>query len=135
MFIASAGWGVGQVLYDILWLFLFVLEVWLVITVVIDLFRRDDMRGWQKALWVLFVIVLPLIGALIYLVVYGDKMRVHALQESQEEERQFRDYVRQLSGTSSPAEELRQLAELRDRSVINEDEFRRLKERVLREAA
>jgi hypothetical protein len=135
MFMASTAWGVGQVLYDILWFFLFFFEVWLVITVVIDIFRRDDMKGWKKALWLVVVLVIPLIGVLLYLIIYGDKMRVHAIQESQEEERAFRDYVRRVAGSSSPAEELSRLAELRDRGVIDEDEFRHLKERVLRHAA
>ena len=127
----GATWGTGQVLLDILWFFLFFIEVWLMISIFIDIFRRNDMKGWIKALWVLLVIVLPLVGIVAYLIVYGNEMRVHAQREAREEDRELREYLRGVAGTSSPADELTRLAELRDRGVINDQEFDRLKAKVV----
>jgi uncharacterized protein with PQ loop repeat len=127
----SVTWGTGQVLLDMLWFFLFVIEIWLMISIFIDLFRRHDMRGWVKALWVLAIILVPLVGILLYLIFYGTEMRVHAMQASHEQERAFRESMRQAWGPASPSEELARLAELRDRGVIDEAEFQQLKARVV----
>jgi len=127
----GATWGTGQVLLDILWFFLFFVEVWLMITIFIDIFRRHDMKGWLKAFWVFLVIVIPLIGILLYLIIYGDEMRVHAQQAAQEQDRALREYVRGAAGSSSPVDELERLADLRARGVINDQEFERLKGQIV----
>ena len=130
----AANWGTGQVLLDILWFFLFFVEVWLMITIFIDLFRRHDIKGWLKALWVLLVIVVPLIGILLYLVIYGNEMRVHAQHAAADQDRAFRAYVREAAGspsTPSPATDLMHLQDLRERGVLTEDEFERLKTRIV----
>jgi hypothetical protein len=124
-------WGTGQVLLDILWFFLLLLEIWLIFLIISDLFRRHDMKGWLKAFWVFFVIVLPLFGILLYLILYGDEMRVHAQQDAASQERAFRQYIQGVAGHGSPAEELTRLSELRDRGVINDEEFQRLKDRIV----
>ncbi len=129
--LAATTWGTGQVLLDMLWFFLFIIEIWLMISIFIDIFRRHDMKGWLKALWVVAVIVAPFIGILLYLVFYGNEMRVHAQQAAQEQDRALREYVRSAAGTSSPADELARLAELKDRGVIDDAEFERLKERIV----
>lgn len=130
--LVSATWGTGQVLLDILWFALFVIEIWLMFTIFVDIFRRHDMRGWIKAFWVLLVIIFPLIGILLYLIFYGDEMRVHAQQGAAANDAALRDYIRQAAGTTkSPSEELSHLADLRDRGVIDEEEFQRLKRRVV----
>jgi len=129
-------WGTGQVLLDILWFFLLFIEIWLMISIFIDLFRRKDMKGWQKALWVIGIILVPLIGILVYLVIYGNEMKVHALQEDQQNEQAVRNYIRWAAGSSSsPADELTRLADLRDRGVITEDEFQKLKDRIVHAGA
>jgi putative oligomerization/nucleic acid binding protein/phospholipase D-like protein len=127
----AATWGTGQVLFDMLWFFLLFIEIWLMITIFIDLFRRHDLRGWVKALWILGILVVPLIGILLYLIVYGNEMKVHAIQASQDQDQAFRDYLRQAGASSSPSEELARLAELRDRGVINDTEFEQLKSRIV----
>jgi len=127
----GATWGTGQVLLDIVWFFLLFIEVWLMISIFIDIFRRHDMKGWLKAIWTILVIVFPLVGIVLYLIVYGDEMRVHAQRDTQEQDRAFREYLRQKAGASSPADELRQLAELRDKGVINDEEFVQLKSKVV----
>jgi hypothetical protein len=124
-------WGTGQVLLDIFWFFLFVVEVWLMITIFIDIFRRHDMKGWLKAFWVLLVIVIPLIGILFYLIIYGDEMKVHAQQAAQEQNRAFREYVRGAAGNSNPVDDLVRLADLRAQGVINDEEFERLKGQIV----
>lgn len=126
----GATWGTGQVLFDIFWFFLFFVEVWLMITIFIDIFRRHDMKGWAKALWVILVLLLPLIGIVAYLIIYGDEMRVHAQQAAAEQDRALRDYMSRAGG-HTPADEIEKLASLRDRGTISEDEFQRLKDRVV----
>jgi hypothetical protein len=123
-------WGTGQVLLDIFWFFLFVVEVWLMISVFIDIFRRHDMKGWLKAFWVFFVIVLPLLGIILYLIIYGNEMKVHAQQAELDYERAFRTYAQHATG-HSPATELERLAALRTNGTINDEEFERLKAKVV----
>lgn len=122
-------WGAGQVAFTILWFALFFIEIWLMISVFIDIFRSDDLPGWAKAAWVVFVLVLPLIGILAYLVIRGDKMRAHQVRMIQEQEEAFRRYILGVVGSSghSVADELTRLAELRDRGYITDQEFRLLK--------
>lgn len=123
-------YGVGQVVYSILWFFLFFIEIWLVISIFIDIFRSHDLKGWQKALWILFVLVIPLIGILVYFIVRGDKMRAHQMQ-AQQEDQAFRDFQRGGLGGSSPASELSRLSELKRDGVISEAEFQELKSRII----
>jgi len=127
-------WGAGQAAYTILWFFLFFIEIWLMITVFIDIFRSDDLKGWAKALWVVFVLVLPLVGILAYLVVRGSKMRVHAMRDlRQQDEAMCRYILSAVASQPSVTEELMRLAELRDRGEITADEYRRLKARIVGE--
>jgi hypothetical protein len=131
-----AAFGVGQVVYSILWFFLFFIEIWLMVSIFIDIFRSHDLKGWAKALWVVLVLVLPLIGILAYFIFRGDKMRAHQIQTQQYQEQSFRDYVQHVAGTGgSPAEELSRLAELKRNGVISDDEFQQLKSEVIRRAS
>jgi hypothetical protein len=130
VFLATT-WGTGQVLLDLVWFFLLFIEIWLMISIFIDIFRRHDMKGWLKAFWVIVVIVAPIVGIVLYLILYGDEMRVHAQQSSEQQEKAFRDYVRQAAGTYKPSEELTRLADLRDRGIISDEEFSRLKNKVI----
>jgi uncharacterized protein with PQ loop repeat len=123
-------WGTGQVLLDMLWFFLFVIEIWLMITIFIDIFRRHDMKGWLKALWVVLVIVFPLVGIVLYLIIYGNEMRVHAVQAAQEQDAALRSYVRDVAH-SSPVDDLSKLDDLRQRGVITDQEFEQMKARVV----
>jgi Short C-terminal domain/Phospholipase_D-nuclease N-terminal len=129
--LAATNWGTGQVLFDMLWFFLFIIEIWLMVSIFIDIFRRHDMKGWLKAIWVLIVLVFPLIGIVLYLILYGNEMRVHAQQDSAQQQRAFQDFLGQAAARHSPAEELTRLADLRDRGVIDDAEFARLKERIV----
>lgn len=123
-------WGTGQVLLDMLWFFLFAIEIWLMITIFVDIFRRHDMRGWVKALWVIFVIFFPLIGILVYLVVYGDKMRAHAQQAAMDNIEAIRAHLLKLD-RSNEVDDFVRLADLKERGFVTDDEFARIKARIL----
>lgn len=118
--------GSGQVFLSMLWFFLFFIWIWLLIVVFGDIFRSRDIGGWAKALWVIFVIVFPYLGVFVYLIARGHKMGEHAVAAEQAQ----RDYIRSVAGTST-ADELARLADLRDRGVISEEEFQRLKAQVV----
>ena len=79
----AATWGDGQVVYSILWFFLFFIEVWLAVSIFIDIFRSHDLKGWAKAAWIILVILLPLVGILAYFIFRGDEMRAHQIQARQ----------------------------------------------------
>ena len=112
-------------------IFLWILWFWVLIYVFIDIFRSHDLSGVAKALWFLFVLFIPLIGVLVYLIARGDKMHLHAQQEAQQQDEAFRSYVQQAAGSPNTADQLAKLAELRDRGVITADEFEREKAKVL----
>jgi len=121
------------VFWTILELFLFVIWFWILITVFIDIFRSKDLSGWGKALWFLFVLLIPLIGVLVYLIVRGGSMHERAVQDARHQDQEFRQYVQQAaaSGPASTADQLTKLADLRDRGVISAEEFDREKAKIL----
>ena len=120
------------VFWTILEIFLFVIWFWILITVFIDIFRSHDLSGGAKALWFLFVLFIPLIGVLVYLIARGSSMHERAAQQAQQQDEAFRSYVQQAAGEgSTPAEQLAKLADLRDRGVITAQEFESQKAKIL----
>jgi membrane protein implicated in regulation of membrane protease activity len=117
--------------WTILEIFLWVLWIWVLIYVFIDIFRSHDLSGWAKALWFIFVLFIPLIGVLVYLIARGDKMHERAVQQAQQQDADARAYIQQAAGSQTPADQLTKLAELRDRGVITAEEFERQKAKVL----
>jgi Short C-terminal domain/Phospholipase_D-nuclease N-terminal len=124
-----------DVFLTMMWFFLWVLWIFLLIRVFIDIFRSRDLGGWGKAGWSIFVIVLPFLGVFVYLIARGHKMADREVHQAQAQEEEFRTYVRQAAQGNGTAEELGKLADLRDRGVISEAEFQQGKEKVLRSAA
>jgi hypothetical protein len=120
----------GQALLTVLEIFLFVAWFWILVTVISDLFRDHEMSGWGKAAWVFFLIVLPVLGTLIYLIARGDGMRDRAIKEQAEAQQHFDSYVRETAGTSS-VDELHKLSELKQRGDISQEEFDRQKAKLL----
>jgi len=121
-----------EVIASIFWFMLLVAWFWLMVVVITDLFRDQDLSGWAKALWCLFVIVLPWLGVLMYLIVRGRSMNARALRASQESEKAFRSYVREAAGSgTSVADELAKLADLRERGVITAADYDSAKARLL----
>ena len=117
--------------WTVLMIFLWVIWFWILITIFIDLFRSHDLSGWAKALWFIFILFLPLIGVLVYLIARGSKMHQHAEQDAQASEQQFRQYVQEAAGSGNTADQLTKLADLRDRGVISAAEFESQKAKIL----
>ncbi len=117
--------------WTILEIFLWVIWIWILIYVFIDIFRSHDLSGWAKALWFLFVLLIPLIGVLVYLIARGGKMHEHAVQEAQQQDEAARRYIQQAAGAPNTADQLAKLADLRDRGVITAQEFDREKAKIL----
>jgi len=117
--------------WTILEIFLWVLWIWILIYVFIDIFRSHDLSGWAKALWFIFVLFIPLIGVLIYLIARGGSMQERAQQQARQQDKEFRAYVQDAAGSGNTADQLTKLAELRDRGVITAEEFEREKAKVL----
>ena len=119
------------VFWTIFEIFLWVIWFWILITVFIDIFRSQDLNGWGKALWFLFVLFIPLIGVLVYLIARGGKMHERAVRTAQQQDQQFREYVQDAAGSGNTADQLAKLADLRDRGVITPAEFEAQKAKVL----
>ena len=117
--------------WTILEIFLWVIWIWILIWIFIDIFRSRDLSGWAKALWFLFVLFIPLIGVLVYLIVRGDSMHTRAVQDARRQDQEFRSYVQDAAGSQSTADQLAKLADLRDRGVITPQEFEREKAKIL----
>lgn len=121
-----------DIFLSMLWFFLWILWIWLVIWILMDIFRSDDMGGWAKAAWTIFVILLPLFGVLIYLIARGHSMRDRQVREAEAADAAFRSRVQEAASTSaSPAQELSKLSELHDRGVLTDAEFEQQKSRIL----
>jgi hypothetical protein len=118
-----------DVLWTILIFFLWVIWIWIVITVLIDVFRRHDIGGWAKAAWVVFVVILPWLGVLVYLSVEHDGMRERGARQAQAQQKAFDDYVRDAAGGS--ATEIAKAKELLDQGTITQEEFNRIKTKAL----
>ena len=118
--------------WTIVEIFLWVIWIWILIYVFIDIFRSRDLSGGAKALWFIFVLFIPLIGVLVYLIVRGSSMHERAVQQAQQQDQEFRAYVQDAAGSGgSSADQLAKLADLRDRGVITAAEFEREKAKVL----
>jgi Phospholipase_D-nuclease N-terminal/Short C-terminal domain len=113
-----------------LWFFLWILWIFLVCSIIFDIFRSRDLGGWAKAGWTIFVIVLPFLGVLVYLIARGGKMYERQAREVQAREEQVRAYVKEATGGGT-AEELAKLVELKQRGAISEAEFEQGKAKVL----
>jgi hypothetical protein len=119
----------GQALLTVLEFALLFVWIWVAISVVADVFRSHDLSGWGKAGWILLIVVVPLLGVLIYLIARGDKMREHELVDQQKQEEGARKYIR--SAAASPADEISELERLRDRGILDDQQFQRAKEKTL----
>jgi Short C-terminal domain/Phospholipase_D-nuclease N-terminal len=118
-----------NILWTMIIFFAWLAWIWIVITVFIDLFRRDDIGGWGKAGWVVFVIVVPFLGVLVYLIAQHDGMRKRSLMQARAERHQFDEYVRDPAG--GPTAEIAQAKELLEKGAITQEEFEALKAKAL----
>ena len=122
----------GDVFLSMLWFFLFFIWIWLLIVVFSDLFRSHDLSGWAKAAWVIFIVILPYLGVLVYLIARGHKMAEHAQEAASAQDAAARQYIQQAAGTTpSTADELQRLADLKAQGVISDAEFETAKAKAL----
>ncbi len=132
MMLIASEWGAGQVFWSMMWFFLWFIWIWLLIIVFSDIFRSHDLSGWAKALWTIFVIVVPYLGVFVYLIARGHKMSEHAAQAAQQQDAAFRQYVQETAGSgTSAADQLTKLADLRASGAIDDAEYAKLKAKVL----
>jgi hypothetical protein len=127
----AAEFGTGQVFLSMLYFFLFIIWIWLLISIFSDIIRSEDLSGWAKAAWSIFVIVLPYLGVFVYLIARGHKMGEHAAEQARRQDEAFRSYVKEAAATpASEVDQLSKLASLRAEGVITDEEFERMKAKV-----
>ena len=119
--------------WTILWFFIWVAWLLLLFKVIFDIFRSKDLGGWGKALWAIFVVIIPWLGVLVYLIARGRSMTERDLERAQEQEDAFRDYVQKTttSSATSSADELSKLAQLKAQGVLTDAEFEQQKAKLL----
>src|SRR3974390_1552011 len=133
MQLASSSYPLLNVFWTIFELFLWIIWIWILIYVFIDIFRSHDLSGFAKALWFLFVLFIPLIGVLVYLIVRGGSMHERAVSQARQQDQEFRQYVQQAAASSpaSTADQLTKLADLRARGGLSPQGVESEKAKVL----
>ena len=123
----------GGVFLSMLYFFLFFIWIWILITVFMDIFRSPDLNGWTKALWSIFVIILPFLGVFIYLIARGGKMQERKLQDAAQQKQAFDSYVQKTAASSGGdvTSQLTQLADLKAQGVLTDAEFESQKAKLL----
>jgi len=124
--LANADFSVGEFLLWLLWIFLFVIWFWILITIFADLFRRHDISGWAKAAWIIFIVVFIWLGVLVYLISQGHGMAERNVEQAKAQQEQ----LRQIVGTSS-ADELMKLDQLKASGSIADDEYQKMRAKVI----
>ena len=129
----AAEWGSGQVLWSLLWFFLFFVWIMLIFTIFGDIIRSQDMGGWAKAIWSIFIIFLPFLGIFIYLIVRGGGMGERQVAAAQRQNEQMQEYIQAttVSGGTSDAEQLAKLADLHASGKLDDAEYAAAKAKVL----
>jgi hypothetical protein len=131
MLAAETNYPLLQVFLSMLYFFLFVIWIWIAIMVVVDIFRSHDMGGFAKALWFIFVVLVPYLGVFIYLIARGGKMHERQIADATKQQQAFDQYVQQTAGAGDVAGQLEKLAALRDQGVISPQEFESQKAKLL----
>jgi hypothetical protein len=120
----------GDLLLLVFEMFLFIVWIWILFTIITDLFRNHEMSGWGKAAWLILLVFIPYITALVYLVVYHNDMRERQMQAASEAKHAADDYIR-AAAQSSPADELHKLHELVEKGALTQDEYDKAKAKLL----
>jgi hypothetical protein len=132
MSVLASDFGTGQVFLSMLWFFLFFIWIWLLIMVFSDIFRSHDLSGGLKAIWVIFVVIMPYLGVFVYLLARGGKMHEHAAQAAQAQDAATRAYIQNAVSTGpSATDQLAQLSNLKAQGVIDDAEFQKMKAKVV----
>ncbi len=120
-----------EVFWTILIFFGFVIWIWILFTVFADLFRRRDVSGWVKVLWIVFIILLPFLGTFVYLIAQHKGMTERAVAGQKAAQQEFNEYVKTTAGTREPAAQIAQAKELLDNGTITQSEFDQMKRKAL----
>jgi hypothetical protein len=129
MLLADISFGEG--LLFIFEFFLLFAWIWILISIIGDLFRDHELSGVAKAVWVFFLVFLPFLGVLLYLIVRGNGMRDRTIKEQADAKKHFDEYVREQAGSGSSADELHKLSELKAKGDLSSEEFERAKAKLL----
>jgi hypothetical protein len=129
--VLAVEWGTGQVFWSILWFFLFMMWIWLIFVIFGDIVRSDDLSGWAKAIWSVFIIFLPYVGIFAYLIVRGGGMSARQARNARAAEALTQAYIRGAAGTATTADELGTLAELHATGKLDDAEYAAAKSRLL----
>ena len=128
--LAASSYPFLDVLWSMVIFFAFVIWIWLLITVFADIFRRRDVGGGSKAIWIIFVILLPYLGVLVYLIAQHDGMASRSMEQMKAARAQQDDYIKSVAG-SSPADQVTQAKQLLDSGAITQAEFDTMKAKAL----
>ena len=131
MLITATSYPFLNVLWDILIIFAWILFIWIAIVVFGDIFRRRDISGWVKAAWVVFIVIIPWIGVLVYLIFNHDGMAERSERQTRAAQASFDEYVRQAAGKGGPASEIATAKQLLDAGTITQAEFDALKAKAI----
>ena len=127
--------GADYPFLDVFWtmlvFFVWVIWIWLLITILIDVFRRHDIGGAKKVLWVIFVILVPFVGVFAYLLVNHDEMATRNVEQMKAQQAQFDSYVQTVAGSSGAAAEIEKAKQLLDSGAITQQEFDAIKQKAL----
>jgi hypothetical protein len=129
--LVAADYPFLEVLWTLLVFFAWVAWFWLLISIAIDVFRRHDIGGGKKAVWLVFMLFVPFIGVLSYLIVNNEGMTKRRVDEAQAQRAQFDDYVKAVADTSGPAAEIDKAKQLLDSGAISQPEFEAIKAKAL----
>lgn len=127
----AAEWGTGQVLWSILWFFLFFVWIMLIFNIFGDIVQNHETSGWAKTFWSIFIIFLPFLGIFAYLIVYGSRMGERQMQARQSQEAAVQDYIRTTAGAPSQADQLAKLADLHTAGKLDDAEYSAAKAKVI----
>jgi hypothetical protein len=129
--VIAADYPFLNILWSMIIFFAWVIWIWMIITILADVFRRRDLSGWAKAGWTVFLIVLPFLGVLIYLIANHDGMTERSVKQTQGQQAQFDEYVQSVASRGGPASEIDKAKQLRDDGTITQAEFDTIKAKAL----
>jgi hypothetical protein len=129
--IVAADYPFLDIFFTMILFFCWVIWIWLLIVIISDVFRRRDISGWAKAAWIVFLIVVPFLGALTYVIVQGDGMTTRRTESAQAAQAQFDDYVKTVAAQDAPATQIQRAKELLDSGTITAAEYESLKAKAL----
>jgi hypothetical protein len=129
--LAATDYPLLEVFWTMLIFFAFFVWIWLLITVFSDLFRRNDISGWLKVAWIIFIIVLPYLGVFVYLIAQHKGLTERAIEQQETAKAQMDTYVRSVASESDPAEQIAKAKTLLDAGTISQSEFEQIKRKAL----